>query len=276
MPTLVRLSLVFLFFALLLVVVPTVFAQDNADDSTSENIDKELLELYAPLLAGAVVVERLLEAFFTWIERGTISFRKEFTSSANRMFGWVSTFMGTLQAMIDSTEPMQIRLKQHWDAFYRENSQLAKLLGEGKTSKEHLTDLTKTVEDLKMEYEKEVKAIEAFFDSPGYMIQKKKIATLAGLILGIFTAISLDLTLIEPLHNLPSLKLGDFDLMEGVDIVLAGIIMGLGTDYIHQFLGLVTSGRSFLQRTDMSDPIKDLKQELLNISNEVSNPNPNK
>lgn len=273
MPTLVRLSLVFLFFALLLIVVPTVFAQDNTDDSTSENIDKELLELYAPLLAGAVIVERLLEAFFTWIERGTISFSKEFTSSANWMFRWVSTFMGTLRTMIDSTEPMQIRLKQRWEAFNHENSQLAKLLLDGKASQEQLELLTQKVEELKGYYEKEVKAVEAYFGSPSYGIQKKKVATLAGLILGIFTAISLDLTLIAPVHNLPSLKLGDFDLIEGLDIVLAGMIMGLGTDYIHQFLGLVTSGRSFLQRTDMSDLIKDLKQEILT---EVANPNLNK
>jgi hypothetical protein len=64
--------------------------------------------------------------------------------------------------------------------------------------------------------------------------------------MGVLLAAFANLRLFQPIGVRPSDNIkGVFD---GLDLVMAGILMGLGTDWVHQIIGLLIQGKGLLGR----------------------------
>jgi hypothetical protein len=88
--------------------------------------------------------------------------------------------------------------------------------------------------------------VKAAMDSPLYTSRKKILAGFFSLLMGVLLAAFANLRLFQPIGVRPSDNIkGVFD---GLDLVMAGILMGLGTDWVHQIIGLLIQGKGLLGR----------------------------
>jgi hypothetical protein len=68
--------------------------------------------------------------------------------------------------------------------------------------------------------------------SPEYVARKKMAAAVLSVVFGVLLALGANLRLFEPI----GVNVADSfqDAFKVIDLVLAGILMGLGTDWVHQ------------------------------------------
>ena len=90
-------------------------------------------------------------------------------------------------------------------------------------------------------------------DSDLYKTRKKMTAALLSIVMGVALALVANVRLFKPLDIVPADWLNQ-SVFDGVDLVLAGALMGLGTDWVHQVISILTKGQGFLGRASGGEP----------------------
>lgn len=246
-PKHLRLGLLLAGLVLALIAVAPVLAQggegtDPLADAASgqpEDLDDIAVRLM-PLLVGAALIERTLEVLFTWLERTVL----DASSSANRFASWLT---GLVQVDFHQTWENLDRLTNAM--LVRRASPQAAYEGDSDSEQpEHwpLAMLESKLIEAKQTLANAEAVIERLLSSPEYVARKKILAAWLSVAMGIALAFASSLRLFTPLGvEVADWFEGSFD---ALDLVLAGILMGLGTEYVHQVIGLLVKGKGALGR----------------------------
>jgi hypothetical protein len=231
---------------LALVVVRPVAAQTDATtpqvgtETTQPQDINDVATRLAPLLVGAALIERTLEFLFNWAERALMDASHALNKISARLTGLV-----------------QVDLRQAWTNMDQmTGALLARKSAEGGAGANDptsanpadwpLATLEQRLDDAQKQLALAQQTLEKAIESPIYVARKKIIASVLSIVLGIVLAVACNLRLFEPLGvSVASWFEGPFDVL---DKILAGILMGLGTDWVHQVIGLLIQGKGFLGR----------------------------
>lgn len=229
--------LVLTWLVLALVIVGPVLAQDGGTPASSDNGPNDLQGVaaeLAPLLVGAALIERLIEALFGWAEQAL-------TDVSDRLL-WLARWING--SAVDTAHEV-------WDTIRRLQEVRAKIISDTlkKAGDPALTDPSTwplaEVEKQMLEIETQIKkargTLKTVMDSEHYHNHRKNIAMGVSIVCGLALAFLIRIQVFEPL----GISL-DSGLFEYGDMFLAGILMGLGTDYVHQFINIFTKGQRFL------------------------------
>lgn len=246
-----RLSLLAIWLLLALIIVGPVLAQDGGESGKSDptigntqandpnDLDDVAVRL-TPLLVGAALIERTLEFIFTWIERAVLDATSTLNNFATRLTGLV-----------------QVDLHKAWNDLDRvTHAMLQKQVSEeapGKGDPDSpdpadwpLAVLEVRLIDAKAKLTQTQDVVKRSMSSPLYVARKKLTASVLSAVFGIVLAFTTSLRIFEPLGvSVSSAVDGPFDF---IDKILAGILMGLGTDWVHQVIGLLIQGKGALGR----------------------------
>ena len=240
--------LLFAWVLLLLAVVGPVLAQDGGltPDTSPQNLNEVATKL-TPLLVGAALIERLLEFLFNLAE----SYLLKAGGILRGIMRWIN---GT--ALVDARE------------VYEEYDKLRKALLDRKiladrampTNAQSANPEEWPLEKLEAElrtYENKVKQLDewlhATVKSKAYVSRRKNVAATLGIVLGVILAATSDVRLFQPL-NVHVNGLGQ-DIFDALDMLMAGVLMGLGTDYVHQVINVVAKGQRYLGAATGQQPL---------------------
>lgn len=233
--------------AALLMVVP-VLAQGGEStpslgDAATSGTPKDLSEAAArlvPLLVGAALIERALEFLFTWSQRAVLDATSSMRGTAARISGLVRVDVRQAYERFDELSDA-LRRRQHAGLPAEAGDPTAADPAEWPLH--DLETQLSAIEKLLTDTEATLKQI---MDSPLYKERKKMVAGVLSIILGILLAFTANLRLFEPLDvQVTDWFTGTFKV---IDTVLAGILMGLGTDWVHQVISILTKGQRALGR----------------------------
>jgi hypothetical protein len=234
---------------LALFMVQSVFAQDGNTGNTQEAVPSDLNEVAVrllPLLAGASLIERTLEFLFTSVERAVLDVSNSLHDLSIRLTGLV-----------------QVDLHKAWDdldkltdaMLHRQQSVLP--AAEGNPGSANPADWPLAILELRLteaknKLEQAQGVIKTAMDSPLYVARKKLAANVLSVFFGVGLALMSSLRLFEPMGVQVAGSIeGVFDKL---DMIMAGILMGLGTDWVHQVIGLIIQGKGLLGRAAGGDP----------------------
>lgn len=235
--------------ALLLIVAPAL-AQDGGPTAAGPQIGQaapgtptnltEVATKLVPLLVGAALIERLLEFLFNLAE-----------SYLLRAGGWLHTLMEWVNgtALVDARE------------IYRRYDKLREALLAYQTGlrDEQTTPVnpdSDSIEEwplaqVQAEFERyaaKVARLDAWLrtttKSVDYVNRRKNVAAGLGMVLGIALAAVAGVRLLQPLDFV--LKGVGGDVFDIFDLLAAGVLMGLGTDYVHQVVAVLTKSQRYL------------------------------
>lgn len=231
-----------------LLVVGTVLAQDggqipaqetaDAGNTAPQDLDDIAVKL-TPLLVGAALIERTLEFLFNWVERAILDASHTLHVILARVAGLV-----------------QIDVHNAWSNVMQLSSALGKrqahpdlaLNDPDSPNPEDwpLALLEERLAEARDLFETAQKTIETALSSPLYVARKKVAAMVLSTVFGVTLALIGSLRLFAPLGvNVAGWIEDPFRIF---DIVLAGVLMGLGTDWVHQVIGLLVNGKGLLGR----------------------------
>lgn len=244
-----RFSLLALWLLLALIVVGPALAQDGGEksDPTTGNtqitdpddLDDVAVRL-SPLLVGAALIERALEFLFTWIERAVLDATSTLNNFASRLTGLVQVDLHKAWNDLDRVTHAMLQ---------RQVSEEAPDKGDPDSSDPAdwpLAVLEVRLIDAKAKLNQTQDVVKKSLSSPLYVARKKLTASVLSTVLGIILAFTTSLRIFEPLGvSVSSGFDGPFDF---IDKLLAGILMGLGTDWVHQIIGLLIQGKGALGR----------------------------
>jgi hypothetical protein len=243
-----RVVVLAVWLALTLIAVGPVLAQGgggtSVPDSSAQTGDPQDLDDVAvrlmPLLVGAALIERTLEILFNWVERALLDASHTLNRLATRVTGLVQVDFRQAWQNLDELTNAMLR---------RETPQEAPYVGDSDSAdpaewplamlEERLREASATLETAQTVLEKALA-------SPEYVARKKMAAAWLSIGLGIALALVGSLRLFEPL----GVDVADWfeDAFDVFDLILAGILMGLGTEWVHQVIGLLIKGKGFLGR----------------------------
>ncbi|MBN1200735.1 MAG: peptidoglycan DD-metalloendopeptidase family protein [Anaerolineae bacterium] len=249
-----RMMILVAWLVLALLVVMPVLAQGDDGTSTGtgdtaqtedgapqvpEDLDDIAVRLM-PLLVGAALIERTIELLFDWVERAILDASHYLNQWAARVTGLV-----------------QVDLHQAWEnlndltgaLLSRQAEEAPPDAGNPYSSDPAdwpLGQLEEALIAAQLKLDEAQDAIETAMDSPLYVSHKKMAAAWLSMGFGVLLALVANLRLFDPLgvEVADSLK-GGFDIF---DLVMAGILMGLGTEWVHQVIGLLIQGKGLLGR----------------------------
>lgn len=239
--TILRITVLAGALLLALIAVGTAYAQDPG--VTDEVIPNDLNEVAArlmPLLVGAALIERTIEFLFDWVERAIMDAGHRLNNWMSQLTGVISTdFRQTWQKISLLTDTL---LKQ-------EVAGRAPEVGDPDSNNPEDWPLAKLEQQIE-QTQKTLKAAEKLVDtvlrSPDYVSRKKSAAAILSLVFGILLALVVNVRLFDPLGVEVSNSIeGTFS---AIDLVLAGILMGLGTEWVHQIIGVIIKGKGLLGR----------------------------
>lgn len=233
---------------LALIAVVPVLAQDGGTTSqagaaseTSQPADlNDVAARLAPLLVGAALIERLLEFLFSWSERAALDATATARGLATRITGMV-----------------HVDIRQGWDELSRLTNAMVqrKTSGAGggagdPTSEDPadwpLADLEARLAEVQATVAATEARLQQILASDLYKQRKKMMAAVLSIVLGVALAIAANLRLFQALDVTVSNWFAEtFDVL---DLILAGVLMGLGTDWVHQIINILTKGQGFLGR----------------------------
>ena len=245
--TVLRLVIVLAWMVLALIMVGTSLAQDGGEGTLDpgartaepEDLDDIAVRL-APLLVGAALIERTLEVLFTLVERGLLDATSMMNSFANRFVGLVQVdFREAWESLEDLTNALMFKQTRGDPA----------LEGDSEATDPHLWPLA-LLEARLLETRNTLvtaqKVLQEALKSPDYVARKKVAAAWMSVVLGLLLAVLGDIHLLRPLGvNVAGFAEGFFN---PFDIALAGILMGLGTEWVHQVIGILIKGKGLLGR----------------------------
>ncbi len=198
-----------------------------------------------PLLVGAALIERTIEVIFTWTERALIDAGHRLNQFAGLITGLVS-----------------VDLRHAWD----EVSQLTNALlqrqmttktqafeGDSESNNPHdwpLAMLEERLKEAKQRVETAQLVMERSIKSPQFVAQKKMAAAVLSMGFGLVLATVASLRLFQPLGVEAASWFDEpFDI---VDLVMAGVLMGLGTEWVHQVIGILIKSKDALSRVGLA------------------------
>lgn len=230
-----------------------------ATGGTPEDLSEAAARL-VPLLVGAALIERTLEFLFAWAERAALDATSSMRSVATRISGLVRVDFHQAYERFDELSEALLR---------RQRLGLPPEAGDPTASDpaewplhDLETQLT-AIESLLTDTEARLKQI---MDSPLYKERKKMVAGVLSMIFGVLLAFTANLRLFAPLDvQVTGWFSGTFEI---IDTVLAGILMGLGTDWVHQVISLLTKGQRALGRAGEGvrldvDSVQELAAEAI-------------
>jgi len=229
-----------------LLVVGTALAQDgdgSTQDATGasqapQDLDDIAVKL-TPLLVGAALIERTLEFLFNWVERAILDASHTLHVTLARVAGLVE---------IDVHNAWQ-NVTQLSTAFTTRQAHPDLALNDPESPNPEdwpLAVLEQRLEEARDLFEKAQETIETALSSPLYVSRKKVAAMVLSVVFGVALSLTGSMRLFEPLGvNVASWIDGPFNIF---DTVLAGVLMGLGTDWVHQVIGLLVNGKGLLGR----------------------------
>lgn len=244
--TALRIGIVLTWMVLALIMVGTTLAQDGdgaldpaATDAMPQDLDDIAVRL-APLLVGAALIERTLEVLFTLVERALLDTTHTLNSFATRFVGLVQVdFREAWESLDNLTSAFMFKQARGDSA----------LEGDAQSSDPHqwpLALLEARLIEAKNTLSTAQKVLDKALKSPEYVARKKVVAAWFSMIMGLVLAILGDIHLLQPLGvDVASWAEGFFN---PLDIVLAGILMGLGTEWVHQVIGILVKGKGLLGR----------------------------
>jgi hypothetical protein len=228
---------------LALILAGTALAQDGTlpgGDAAVPNTLDEMAARLMPLLVGAALIERTIEFLFNWVERAILDVSYRLNALAASVTGLVSLDLRHAWSQVN-------RLTQALVA--RQVRGLPPEDGNADSENPQEWPLAKLEAQLKQSEQTMVAAqnmIETALKSPEYVARKKMAASVLSVVFGIALAFVASLRLFEPLGvEVAGWFDGTFD---SLDMVLAGALMGLGTDWVHQVIGLLIQGKGLLGR----------------------------
>ncbi len=250
-----RRVLLFAWIVLALLIVAPVLAQDGGEGTplgeggtqnedptpaadNPENLTEVAVEL-APLLLGAALIERMLEYIFTLAEVSLLRARRVMRT----FFEWVN---GTV--MVDARE-IYAQYERLREALLKHHTGLINKAAPKNPDSADPDDwpFEQVMEQFEL-YSTKVAQLEEWLDtttsSQAYINRRKNVASVLGIIFGLALAAITSIRLFQPLgfgfEGMPG------DAFDIVDLFAAGVLMGLGTDYVHQIISVVTKGQRYL------------------------------
>lgn len=251
----IRIAILAFWGVLLLLAVGPVFAQDGGTDAVAPNGLDELAARLAPLLVGAALIERSLEFVFNWVERAVLDCSHYLHTFAARVTGLVTVDLR--KAWGDWNDLTSTLIRQDRPAE-------AAVGGDPDSDDPNewpLATLEARLIEAREQLEAGQAAVEKAMESPIYIARKRFAANALSMGFGVLLAASAGLRLFEPLGiTVSHWFAGPFDI---IDLVLAGILMGLGTEWVHQVIGLLIQGKGLLGRAGTGtnldvDQVRDL------------------
>ncbi|MEW6579702.1 MAG: hypothetical protein AB1435_10970 [Chloroflexota bacterium] len=234
-------------------------AEGAATAGTPEDLSEAAARL-VPLLVGAALIERALEFIFAWSQRAALDATSSMRGIATRITGLVRVDFRQAYEQLDELSDALLR---------RQKAGVPAEVGDPSSQDpadwplHHLEEQLTAVETLLTSTEAKLKQI---LDSPLYKERKKMVAGVLSIVMGVLLAFATGLRLFEPLDvRVTGWFEGTFKI---IDIVLAGILMGLGTDWVHQVISVLTKGQRALGRAGESvkfdpDEVKNLAAEAI-------------
>ncbi|MBP8973165.1 MAG: hypothetical protein KBH93_04750 [Anaerolineae bacterium] len=250
----------------LLIVAPVLAQSDEstspAAGAESAGTPEDLSEAAArlvPLLVGAALIERALEFIFTWSQRAALDATSSMRGIATRITGLVKVDFRQAYEQLDELSEALLR---------RQKAGVPAEAGDPSAEDPadwplyHLEQQLTAVETLLTSTEEKLKQI---LDSPLYKERKKMVAGVLSIIMGVLLAFATGLRLFEPLDvQVTGWFEGTFKI---IDITLAGVLMGLGTDWVHQVISMLTKGQRALGRA--GETVKFDPEEIKNLAAEA-------
>ncbi len=245
-----RITVMGAWLVLALILVVPVLAQDGTGTTTSStgtsvtsDQPQDLNEVgarLAPLLVGAALIERTLEFVFSWSQRAILDTTSSLRGLAKRITGLVQIdFKQSWEQLQNLTHALQVRSSLGLAPTEGDPNSSDPAEWPLATLEAQLSAVEKTLTETQSR-------LEQVMSSDLYKERKKMVAGVMSIVLGIALALVAHLRLFEALDVQVA---GWFEKPFGaVDMVLAGILMGLGTDWVHQVINLITKGQGFLGR----------------------------
>lgn len=220
-------------------------------DTDPSNLTEVAVEL-APLLLGAALIERLLEYLFTLAEASLLR-----TGTVARSFlQWIN---GTLMVDARGVYAEYERIRKALLAYH------AGLVNENMPKNPDSPNpddwpFEKVLEQFEL-YGAKVAQLEEWLNtttrSAAYINRRKTVAMVGGIIMGLALASVADIRLFQPIEFGSN---GNwFDI---IDLLAAGVLMGLGTDYVHQIVSVVTKGQRYLGAVSGRQPSETVKIDI--------------
>jgi hypothetical protein len=244
-----RMAVMIGWLILALVIVVPVLAQDGTGttqpqgDAVTTTAPQDLNEVaarLAPLLVGAALNERTIEFLFSWSQRAMLDATSSLRGFATKITGLVQVDFRQLYDRADSLSSALVR---------RQNMEIAPDEGDPDANDpahwplEQLEAQLVAVSSQLTLAESQLKEIMA---SPLYKERKKMVAGVISIVMGIALAIAANLRLFKPLD----ITVADWfsNTFNVLDMIMAGVLMGLGTDWVHQVISVITKGQQALGR----------------------------
>ena len=259
-----RMLMIAVWVLMALLVVGSALAQDGngtpqqetqAANQAPQDLDDIAVKL-TPLLVGAALIERTLEFLFNWVERAILDASHTMHSLLARVAGLV-----------------EIDVRNAWQSVTQLSSALSAraanpMLALNDPDSPNPEDwplalLEERLEEARDLFEKAQQTIESALSSPLYVARKKVAAMVLSMAFGITLSLIGSIRLFQPLGvNVASWIDAPFRIF---DMVLAGVLMGLGTDWVHQVIGLLVNGKGLLGRAatgSTMDPSRSRRTRL--------------
>ncbi|MBI5961204.1 MAG: hypothetical protein HY866_20875 [Chloroflexi bacterium] len=231
---------VVVWLVLALITVGPALAQDGGTvaDPTQPQTLNEVAARLAPLLVGAALIERTLEFLFSWAQRAILDATSTMRSLAKRIMGLME---GDFRPMWNRVQMLNKIMAQ------RAQGGMAAEDGDP-TSPDPVEWPLANLEAQLAEAQKQLIDTEArlklVLESDLYKQRKKMVAGILSIIMGVSLALMTSTKLFESLDVRVT---GWFERpFRVIDMILAGVLMGLGTDWVHQVLSILTKSQSFL------------------------------
>jgi hypothetical protein len=240
-----RVTVFLVWLVLALIAVVPVLAQGSEGtaqagssvQSTPPQTLNDVAARLSPLLVGAALIERTLEFLFSWSQRAVL----DATSSLRGVAAWISGLV-------------EVDVRQIW----QQMDQLTNAMVKAKSSpsaqaanpnspdptqwpldklQAQLDQVTQTLTEANTH-------IQQIMGSDLYKERRKMVAGMLSIVMGIVLALIANLRLFKPLDVAPPDWFSKpFNV---IDLLLAGVLMGLGTDWVHQVINILTKGQSLL------------------------------
>ncbi|HEX3050133.1 MAG TPA: hypothetical protein VHP83_05715 [Aggregatilineaceae bacterium] len=255
----VRLCILAVWLLLALLIVAPALAQDGGGDTPSpqgeaqsDSAPKDLDDIavkLTPLLVGAALIERAIEFLFNWAERAVLDATHYLHGIASRATGLVQVDLKTAWKNLNKLRTAVLTRQMQADSLQPTDPDSSKM--------EHwpLELLEARLIDAQRLFAEAQDSVKTAMDSKVYILRKKMAAGWISMLLGVILGFSAHLRLFQPLGVSV-----DADIFDTIDIVMAGVLMGLGTEWVHQVIGLLIQGKGLLGRAAGGSDTVDLEQ----------------
>ncbi len=182
------------------------------------------------------MIERLLEYIFTLAETSLLR-------AGNIMRRFLQWINGTLMVDARGIYSQYERIRKALLAYHAGLIDEAMPTDPESSNPDHWP-FDKVLQEFEL-YGAKVSQLEEWLDattsSAAYINRRKTVASILGIAFGLVLAGFAQIRLFQPLEFAP-----DGDWFDVLDLIAAGVLMGLGTDYVHQIISVVTKGQRYL------------------------------